>query len=220
MTSRKAVGETHSQYSLLPLLSYPSFPLPLPSLTFLSQFYHQHKPLTCEIDAYGDFLQALGPDATSEVTCMPSQWVCFPLHWFCQKYGVHQSSTLARTWKVWADLGWWIQSWLEVQISRVWLSRPAARVCSCPHLKYLLCPSLTCTHCPPTPSTVRTLPMWHWPQRTWWAWGRRSTTFSRTHHSEPSSSMRSAIHLFPAAFLPSFCCPSHLDSDIVPTLAL
>lgn len=65
------MGETHSQYSLLPLLSYPSFPLPLPSLTFLSQFYHQHKPLTCEIDAYGDFLQALGPDATSEVTCMP-----------------------------------------------------------------------------------------------------------------------------------------------------
>ena len=24
-------------------------------------------PLTCEIDAYGDFLQALGPDANSEV---------------------------------------------------------------------------------------------------------------------------------------------------------
>jgi len=27
------------------------------------QFYHRHKPLTCELDAYGDFLQALGTEA-------------------------------------------------------------------------------------------------------------------------------------------------------------
>ena len=31
------------------------------------QFYIDQKPLQCEIDAYGDFLQALGPCATSEV---------------------------------------------------------------------------------------------------------------------------------------------------------
>lgn len=31
------------------------------------QFYKKHMPLTCEIDAYGDFLQALGPDANPEV---------------------------------------------------------------------------------------------------------------------------------------------------------
>jgi len=30
----------------------------------------KHKPLTCEIDAYGDFLQALGPDANSEVSIL------------------------------------------------------------------------------------------------------------------------------------------------------
>ena len=30
------------------------------------QFYSEHKPLSCEIDAYGDFLQALGPEATSD----------------------------------------------------------------------------------------------------------------------------------------------------------
>ncbi|XP_065903265.1 fucose-1-phosphate guanylyltransferase-like [Dysidea avara] len=34
----------------------------------LNEFYLKHKPLTCEIDAYGDFLQALGPDANSEYT--------------------------------------------------------------------------------------------------------------------------------------------------------
>ena len=33
----------------------------------LLSFYEKHAPLTCEIDAYGDFLQALGPEATSEV---------------------------------------------------------------------------------------------------------------------------------------------------------
>ena len=27
-------------------------------------------PLTCEIDAYGDFLQALGPNANAEVNYM------------------------------------------------------------------------------------------------------------------------------------------------------
>jgi len=32
----------------------------------LLQFYKEHAPLTCEIDAYGDFLQALGPEATAE----------------------------------------------------------------------------------------------------------------------------------------------------------
>lgn len=30
------------------------------------QFYSKAKPLQCEIDAYGDFLQALGPEATSD----------------------------------------------------------------------------------------------------------------------------------------------------------
>ena len=33
----------------------------------LEDFYHAAAPLACEIDAYGDFLQALGPLATSEV---------------------------------------------------------------------------------------------------------------------------------------------------------
>jgi hypothetical protein len=33
----------------------------------LEAFYDAHAPITCEIDAYGDFLQALGPDATDEV---------------------------------------------------------------------------------------------------------------------------------------------------------
>ena len=32
------------------------------------QFYSAHQPLDCEIDAYGDFLQALGPEATPEVS--------------------------------------------------------------------------------------------------------------------------------------------------------
>ena len=32
------------------------------------QFYHAHRPLQCEIDAYGDFLQALGPEATPDYT--------------------------------------------------------------------------------------------------------------------------------------------------------
>ena len=31
------------------------------------QFYKKHMPLTCELDAYGDFLQALGPSANLEV---------------------------------------------------------------------------------------------------------------------------------------------------------
>ena len=30
------------------------------------KFYSSHKPLLCEIDAYGDFLQALGPNASSD----------------------------------------------------------------------------------------------------------------------------------------------------------
>ncbi|XP_064404447.1 fucose-1-phosphate guanylyltransferase-like [Halichondria panicea] len=30
------------------------------------KFYSDHQPLDCEIDAYGDFLQALGPEATPE----------------------------------------------------------------------------------------------------------------------------------------------------------
>jgi hypothetical protein len=30
------------------------------------QFYTRHKPLKCEIDAYGDFLQALGPEASTD----------------------------------------------------------------------------------------------------------------------------------------------------------
>lgn len=34
----------------------------------LLTFYDKHVPLTCEIDAYGDFLQALGPEATEEVS--------------------------------------------------------------------------------------------------------------------------------------------------------
>lgn len=34
----------------------------------LCEFYKKHKPLTCEIDAYGDFLQALGPNANSMYT--------------------------------------------------------------------------------------------------------------------------------------------------------
>lgn len=34
----------------------------------LLDFWNQHKPITCEIDAYGDFLQALGPMATAEYT--------------------------------------------------------------------------------------------------------------------------------------------------------
>ena len=37
------------------------------SLLSALQFYSRNKPLTCEIDAYGDFLQALGPDATPNV---------------------------------------------------------------------------------------------------------------------------------------------------------
>eukprot|EP00911_Craspedida_sp_UC1_P001375 UC1_evm2s1037 len=32
----------------------------------LIAFWEEHQPLTCEIDAYGDFLQALGPEATDE----------------------------------------------------------------------------------------------------------------------------------------------------------
>lgn len=32
----------------------------------LLQFFKENSPLTCEIDAYGDFLQALGPAATSD----------------------------------------------------------------------------------------------------------------------------------------------------------
>lgn len=31
-----------------------------------SKFYSDNKPLTCEIDSFGDFLQALGPDATKD----------------------------------------------------------------------------------------------------------------------------------------------------------
>eukprot|EP00042_Codosiga_hollandica_P006695 m.16135 g.16135 ORF g.16135 m.16135 type:complete len:338 (+) comp27753_c0_seq1:174-1187(+) len=34
----------------------------------LLEFYTAHKPIQCEIDAYGDFLQALGPKATPEYT--------------------------------------------------------------------------------------------------------------------------------------------------------
>lgn len=34
----------------------------------LQSFYAEHAPLTSEIDAYGDFLQALGPEATDEYT--------------------------------------------------------------------------------------------------------------------------------------------------------
>eukprot|EP00048_Salpingoeca_helianthica_P023314 m.23572 g.23572 ORF g.23572 m.23572 type:complete len:566 (+) comp8538_c0_seq1:82-1779(+) len=34
----------------------------------LLSFYSTHKPLTCEVDSYGDFLQALGPNATDEYT--------------------------------------------------------------------------------------------------------------------------------------------------------
>jgi len=34
----------------------------------LMHFYKDNKPLTCEIDAYGDFLQALGPESTDEYT--------------------------------------------------------------------------------------------------------------------------------------------------------
>jgi len=37
----------------------------------------KHKPLTCEIDAYGDFLQALGPDANSEVSISSSDVLGF-----------------------------------------------------------------------------------------------------------------------------------------------
>ena len=38
------------------------------SLVFLLfQFYRDNWPLQCEVDAYGDFLQALGPDATAKV---------------------------------------------------------------------------------------------------------------------------------------------------------
>ena len=34
----------------------------------LMEFYRKEMPLNCEIDAYGDFLQALGPKATAEYT--------------------------------------------------------------------------------------------------------------------------------------------------------
>lgn len=34
----------------------------------LKDFYQQHKPLNCEIDSYGDFLQSLGPKATIDYT--------------------------------------------------------------------------------------------------------------------------------------------------------
>lgn len=36
------------------------------------QFYSVKKPLTCEIDSFGDFLQALGPEATKDAS-----FVCF-----------------------------------------------------------------------------------------------------------------------------------------------
>ena len=46
------------------------------------QFYTKHKPLKCEIDAYGDFLQALGSAAsndycsnTDNVTCVTEDLV-------------------------------------------------------------------------------------------------------------------------------------------------
>lgn len=34
----------------------------------LLAFFVENKPLTCEVDAYGDFLQALGPNATADYT--------------------------------------------------------------------------------------------------------------------------------------------------------
>ena len=34
----------------------------------LYDFSHEMKPIDCEIDAYGDFLQALGPDASADYT--------------------------------------------------------------------------------------------------------------------------------------------------------
>ena len=37
------------------------------SLVSLFQFYTDNWPLQCEVDAYGDFLQALGPSATAKV---------------------------------------------------------------------------------------------------------------------------------------------------------
>jgi len=40
----------------------------MPTGRHLLAFYTANKPLTCEVDAYGDFLQALGPLATAEYT--------------------------------------------------------------------------------------------------------------------------------------------------------
>lgn len=39
-----------------------------PTALLLLDFYAANKPLTVEVDAYGDFLQALGPESTDEYT--------------------------------------------------------------------------------------------------------------------------------------------------------
>ena len=58
---------SHSYSLLLPLSLVLLRTQASHSYSLSLQFYSEHKPLTCEIDAYGDFLQALGPDATDEV---------------------------------------------------------------------------------------------------------------------------------------------------------
>lgn len=47
-----------------------------PTAEKLVKFYTEHKPLKCELDAYGDFLQALGPEASSDY-CSNSANVTF-----------------------------------------------------------------------------------------------------------------------------------------------
>ncbi|XP_002734232.1 fucose-1-phosphate guanylyltransferase-like [Saccoglossus kowalevskii] len=45
-----------------------AFYIDAPTIKKLAEYYRQVQPLQCEIDAYGDFLQALGPNASMDYT--------------------------------------------------------------------------------------------------------------------------------------------------------
>jgi hypothetical protein len=53
-------------FSLLQAYVDLAFYFDTPTMHKLVKFYSENSPLQCEVDAYGDFLQALGPGATAK----------------------------------------------------------------------------------------------------------------------------------------------------------